>query len=181
MLHEKISTRPNGKWPAFVRLLSQFLFALIMMAAPFLVSCKSHQTATQQPTIPPPVSVPKLIPVAVEGDSAVLRAKLRTDPNGNVQMDVMHQETSKNMSLQASIDSMGNLNVKANRKPDTVYAKGKDSLIYVPVPGPEKVVEVNKTTKSQDALIWIGIVALLLLAAIGLPKLLKLILTLFKR
>lgn len=76
---------------------------------------------------------------------------------------------------------MGNLNVKANRKPDTVYAKGKDSLIYVPVPGPEKVVEVNKTTKSQDALIWIGIVALLLLAAIGLPKLLKLILTLFKR
>ena len=181
MLHEKISTRPSGRWPAFARLLSQFLFALIMTGVPFLVSCKSHQTATQQPTIPPPVSVPKLIPVAVEGDSAVLKAKLRTDPNGNVQMDVTHQETSKNMSLQASIDPLGNLNVKAKRKPDTVYVKGKDSLIYVPVPGPEKKVEVNVLAKWQKAMIWLGSVVLLIMAFLGLPKLLKLILKLLKR
>ena len=180
MLHEKISTRPSGKWPAFARLLSQFLFALIMTGVPFLVSCKSHQTATQQPTIPQPVSVPKLIPVAVDGDSAMLEAKLRADPNGKITLDLLRQETSKRMSLQAQLDSLGNLKVKAKRKPDTVLVAGKDSLIPVPVPGPERIVEVNVQTKWQKAMTWLGSVVLLITAFLGLPKLLKLILKLLK-
>jgi len=181
MLHEKISTRPSGKWPAFARLLSQFLFALIMTGVPFLASCKSHQTATQQPAAPPPVSVPKLTPVAVDGDSAMLEVKLRADPGGKITLELLRQETSKRMSLQAQLDSLGNLKVKARRNPDTVYVKGSDSLIYVPVPGPERVVEVNVQSKWQKSMTWLGTVMLILLAALGLPKLLKLIKNLLKR
>lgn len=85
------------------------------------------------------------------------------------------------MSLQAQLSPQGNLKVKAKRDPDTVYVKGNDSLIYVPVPGPERVVEVNNLTNWQKGMIWIGTVLLLVLAALGIPKLLKLIITLLKR
>ena len=115
----------------------------------------------------------------------MLEAKLRADSSGRVTLDLLRQETSKRMSLQAEIDSLGNLKVKAKRKPDTVYVKGKDSLIYVPVPGPEreveKAVEVNVLNKWQKAMVWLGSAALLIVAALGLPKLLKLILKLLKR
>ena len=84
------------------------------------------------------------------------------------------------MSLQAQLDSLGKLKVKANRNPDTVYVKGNDSLIYVPVPGPERVVEVNNLTNWQKGMIWLGTAVLLILAALGIPKLLKLIITLLK-
>ena len=84
------------------------------------------------------------------------------------------------MSLQAQLSPQGNLKVKAKRDPDTVYVKGNDSLIYVPVPGPEKTVEVNVLTKWQKGMIWLGTAVLLILAALGIPKLLKLIITLLK-
>ena len=162
-----------------------FSFALIAVSALCVVSCKSQATTPQASYVPPPVAIPTLTPVAVDGDSAMLEAKLRTDSSGRVILDLLRQETSKRMSLQAEIDSLGNLKVKAKRKPDTVYVKGKDSLIYVPVPGPEreveKVVEVNVLNKWQKAMVWLGSAALLIVAALGLPKLLKLILKLLKR
>lgn len=180
MQQERNYIRSRTKWPGFARLSRPFLVALIMTAALCLVSCKSHQTASLQ-SVPPPVAIPKQIPVLVDGDSASLEANLRVDVSGRIVMDQLRQETSKRMSLQAQLDSLGNLKVKAKRKPDTVYVEGKDSLIYVPVPGPKETVKVNVLTKWQKAMIWTGTAALLLLAALGLPKLLKLIITLLKR
>ena len=155
--------------------------ALIAVSVLCVVSCRSQATMQQAASVPPPVSIPKIIPVVVDGDSASLEANLRVDVNGRIVMDRLRQETSKRMNLQAQIDSLGNLRVKASRKPDTVFTKGNDSLIYVPVPGPEKKVEVNVLTKWQKAMIWIGSAALLLLAVLGIPKFFKLILTLLKR
>lgn len=162
-------------------LLKPFSFALIAASVLFAASCKSKATLSCPQTVPAPVAVPKLTPVPVDGDSAILEARLRTDSSGAILMETLRQETSKRMTLQAQIDSLGNLRVKANRQPDTVYAKGSDSLIYVPVPGPERVVEVNSVTWRQKSLIWLGTASLLVLAAFGLPKLLKLIITLLKR
>ena len=168
-----------------VRLWRLLSLALITVSALCVMSCKSQATMPQASYVPPPVAIPTLTPVAVDGDSAMLEAKLRADSNGRVTLDLLRQETSKRMSLQAEIDSLGNLKVKAKRKPDTVYVKGKDSLIYVPVPGPEreveKAVEVNVLNKWQKAMVWLGSAALLIVAALGLPKLLKLILKLLKR
>ena len=158
-----------------------FSFALIAVSVLFVVSCKSKATLSYPQTVPAPVAVPTLTPVPVDGDSATLEVKLRTDPSGAILMETLRQETSKRMSLQAQLDSLGNLKVKAKRKPDTAYVKGNDSLIYVPVPGLEKTVEVNVLTRWQKAMIWLGSVVLLILAALGLPKLLKLIITLLKR
>lgn len=180
MPQEKTSTRLRRRWPGFAGPLNLFHFALITTAALSLASCKSQATAACQPTVPPPVAVPTLIPVAVDGDSAVLEARFRADQGGAVLMEVLRQETSKRMTLQARLDSTGNLKVKAQRQPDTVYARGSDSLIYVPVSGPEKTVEVNVLTWRQKAMIWIGTATLLLLAVLGLPRLLKAIVTLLK-
>ena len=168
-----------------VRLWRLLSLALITVSALCVMSCKSQATMPQASYVPPPVAIPTLTPVAVDGDSAMLEAKLRADSSGRVTLDLLRQETSKRMSLQAEIDSLGNLKVKAKRKPDTVYVKGKDSLIYVPVPGPEreveKAVEVNVLNKWQKTMVWLGSAALLIVAALGLPKLLKLILKLLKR
>lgn len=158
-----------------------FSFVLIAVSVLCVVSCKSKATLSCPQTVPAPVAVPKIIPVPVDGDSAILEVKLRTDSSGAILMETLRQETSKRMSLQAQLDSLGNLRVKAKRKPDTVHVEGKDSLIYVPVPGPKETVKLNVLTKWQKAMIWTGTVALLLLAALGLPKLLKLIITLLKR
>lgn len=161
-------------------LLKLFSFALIAVSVLFVVSCKSKATLSNPQSVPAPVAVPTLTPVPVDGDSASLEASLRVDANGKIVMDLLRQETSKRMSLQAQLDSLGKLKVKANRNPDTVYVKGNDSLIYVPVPGPERVVEVNNLTNWQKGMIWLGTAVLLILAALGIPKLLKLIITLLK-
>ena len=152
-----------------------------MKAALCLASCRSQATAALPPSVPDPVSVPTLTPVPVDGDSGVLSTRLRADADGRIVMEQLRQETSKRMTLEAQLDSLGNLKVKARRKPDTVLVKGSDSLIYVPVKGPERVVEVNRLTKWQQATIWVGAAALMLLAALGLSRLLKLIVTLLKR
>ena len=158
-----------------------FSFALIAVSVLCVVSCKSQATTPQASYVPPPVAVPTLTPVAVDGDSATLEAKIHADPSGRLMLETLRQETSKRMSLQAQLDSLGNLKVKARRNPDTVLVAGKDSLIPVPVPGPERIVEVNVQTKWQKAMVWLGSAALLIVAALGLPKLLKLILKLLKR
>lgn len=156
-------------------------FVLIAASVLFVASCKSKATLSCPQTVPAPVAVPTLLPVAVDGDSATLEAKIHADPSGRLMLETLRQETSKRMSLQAQLDSLGNLKVKARRNPDTVLVAGKDSLIPVPVPGPERIVEVNVQTKWQKAMVWLGSAALLIVAALGLPKLLKLILTLLKR
>ena len=158
-----------------------FSFALIAVSVLFVVSCKSKATLSYPQSVPAPVAVPTLTPVPVDGDSASLEASLRVDSSGRIAMDLLRQEASKGMSLQAQLSPQGNLKVKAKRDPDTVYVKGNDSLIYVPVPGPERVVEVNNLTNWQKGMIWIGTVLLLVLAVLGIPKLLKLIITLLKR
>ncbi|MBO5579303.1 MAG: hypothetical protein J5952_02645 [Prevotella sp.] len=176
------STPAHGQRLTASAVLSKlFSYALIAVSVLCVVSCKSQATTPQASYVPPPVAVPTLTPVAVDGDSAMLEARLRADPSGKITLDLLRQETSKRMSLQAQLDSLGNLKVKARRNPDTVYLKGNDSLIYVPVPGPEREVEVNVQSKWQKSMTWLGTAFLVLLAVLGLPKLLKLIRTLLKR
>lgn len=144
-----------------------FSFVLIAATALCAASCRSKAALSCPSAVPAPVAVVKTIPVPVDGDSATLEVRLRADGGGAILMETLHQETSKRMTLQARLDSLGTLRVKARRSADTVRVEGRDSLIYVPVPGPQETVEVNVLTAWQEAMTRLGTASLLLLAALG--------------
>ena len=52
--------------------------------------------------------VEKLVPYALPEDSAKIRALLECDKNGKVVLKWFDEEHSKRMSLQFSLDSLGN-------------------------------------------------------------------------
>ena len=64
---------------------------------------------------------------------------------------------------------------------DMGEAQGRRSANGVEAAEVEKAVEVNVLNKWQKTMVWLGSAALLIVAALGLPKLLKLILKLLKR
>lgn len=105
--------------------------------------------------LPPNVAVPTQTPVFLDGDSALLHALLRCDENGRVLLDALHEEKSEGMRTRLKLDSLGNLEYRADRPPDTLFIHGEDSLIYIPVTV-EKHIETNVLTWQQQAWIYTG-------------------------
>jgi len=139
----------------------ELLFGIILTLAT-LCSCRTaKQTSTTAETKYDSVVVEKLVPYALPEDSAKIRALLECDKNGKVVLKWFDEEHSKRMSLQFSLDSLGNLLTTAKTEPDTVYLPqttinvGKknisQSVVTVPV---EK-----KLNWWQTTLIWTGGIA----------------------
>ena len=138
------------------------LFAMIMLAMSIVCSsCRTPKPSVTTVTEYDSVFIEKLVPYALPEDSAKIRALLECDKNGKVVLKWFDEEHSKRMSLQFSLDSLGNLLTTAKAEPDTVYLpqttinvgkKGiSQSVVTVPV---EK-----KLSWWQTTLIWTGVIA----------------------
>lgn len=150
MQSEKNSASFAGLWKKLIPVACLLTVLSVM-------SCRTQKdmSSTGHVTLPPNLSIPTQIPVFLDGDTALFRALLRCDENGRVLMDALYEEKSKGMQTQLKLDSLGNLEYKATKPPDTVYVQGKDSLVYIPVEV-EKRIETNVLTWGQQTWIYIG-------------------------
>lgn len=137
------------------------MFGIILTLAA-LCSCRTaKQTSTSTETKYDSIVVEKLVPYALPEDSAKIRALLECDKNGKVVLKWFDEEHSKRMSLQFSLDSLGNLLTTAKTKPDTVYLPqttinvGKKSVSQSVVTVPVE----KKLSWWQTTLIWTGGIA----------------------
>ncbi len=137
------------------------MFGIILTLAT-LYSCRTaKQTSTSTETKYDSVVVEKLVPYALPEDSAKIRALLECDKNGKVILKWFDEEHSKRMSLQFSLDSLGNLLTTAKTESDTVYLPqrtinvGKRSVSQSVVTLPVE----KKLTWWQNILIWTGATA----------------------
>lgn len=135
-----------------------------------MCSCRTaKQTSTSTETKYDSIVVEKLVPYALPEDSAKIKALLECDKNGKVVLKWFDEEHSKRMSLQFSLDSLGNLLTTAKTEPDTVYLPqttinvGKKSVSQSVVTVPVE----KKLNWWQTTLIWTGGIAWIV-AAIAL-------------
>ncbi|WP_071146166.1 hypothetical protein [Bacteroides ihuae] len=139
----------------------------IILTLVTLCSCRTaKQISSNVETKYDSIVVEKLVPYALPEDSAKIRALLECDKNGKVVLKWFDEEHSKRMSLQFSLDSLGNLLATAKTEPDTVYLPqttinvGKKSVSQSVVTVPVE----KKLNWWQTTLIWTG--AITWLAAI---------------
>lgn len=99
-------------------------FILIILLTAAIWSCRSRMPGSVPvQTSKDSIFIEKLVPVAQPADSAVIRALLECDENGKVVLQWLDMANSKNVALQFTIDSLGNVLAKMEVPPDTVYAK----------------------------------------------------------
>ncbi len=134
----------------------------IILTLSALCSCRTAKQAfTSTETKYDSIVVEKLLPYALPEDSAKIRALLECDKNGKVVLKWFDEEHSKRMSLQFSLDSLGNLLTSAKTEPDTVYLPqttinvGKKSISQSVVTVPVE----KKLSWWQTTLIWSGGIA----------------------
>lgn len=134
----------------------------IILTLTTLCSCRTaKQISSNTETKYDSIVVEKLLPYALPEDSAKIRALLECDKNGKVVLKWFDEEHSKRMSLQFSLDSLGNLLTTAKTEPDTVYLPqttinvGKKSVSQSVVTVPVE----KKLSWWQTTLIWMGGIA----------------------
>lgn len=94
----------------------------------------------------------RLDPVLPPADSLYFRAYFECDSAYNV---LLRNWTSNSSSGQVDMKfDDGRLNLEYKTDPDTIWMKGRDSLIYVPVKGDP--IPVNQLTWMQELWIRIG-------------------------
>lgn len=94
------------------------------------------------------------VPMPVPADSASIRALLQCDKNGKVVLEWFDTEKSKNVQLQFSIDSLGNLLAKMKSVPDTIYVPIKETTIEKEIKVPYPV--EKELTRWQKIKIELG-------------------------
>lgn len=112
-----------------------------------LFSCKSQRNIPVESETKI-IEKDKLIPVVNPADSAAIRALLECDENGKVVLRWFDMEKSKNMQLQFSLDSLGNLLARAKTARDTIYLPSKEieieRKISVPYPVEKELTKWQK-------------------------------------
>jgi len=129
-----------------------------------LAGCKTQRpSVVQVPVKTLERKVTTLVPVAVPGDSAILRAWFKCDSMNNVLMKGIGEQKSKNMSSGLTF-SDGLLEYAAKTQPDTMYLPSDTIYTEKEVPVPVEVEkEINVLTKWQKIRMRIGDFALLIL------------------
>lgn len=125
----------------------------IMFCISFFFSCRSPKYVPIEGETKI-IEKDKLIPVVNPADSAAIRALLKCDENGKVVLNWFDIEKSKNMQLQFSIDSLGNLLARAKTIRDTIYLPSKEKEIEKKISVPYPV--EKELTKWQQIKIKLG-------------------------
>jgi len=98
----------------------------------------------------------RLIPVALPADSAWMVAWFECDSSYNVLLKAYNEK--KTRGIESDFDFLsGRLNYTAKTNRDTVFVKGRDSIVYQDKPVRVEIpVEVNRLTSWQNFQIWLG-------------------------
>jgi hypothetical protein len=140
----------------------KFFFFIVVIIATLLTACRTPQQAAERETVyrTDTVVSTHIVTVTTPPDSASIEALLRCDSAGNVLIDALVIEQSKNADLFAELDKMGRLIAKFKSQPDTVYVSVTDTTITTTDKQTEvKVVEVErKRTIWESFLIVCGLI-----------------------
>lgn len=140
----------------------KFFFFIVVIIATLLTACRTPRQAAEREILYRTDTVVNthIVTVATPPDSASIEALLRCDSAGNVLIDALVIEQSKNADLFAELDKMGRLIAKFKSQPDTVYVSVTDTTITTTDKQTEvKVVEVErKRTIWESFLIVCGLI-----------------------
>ena len=139
----------------------KFFFFIVVIIATLLNSCRTVQEAERETVYRTDTVVnTHIVTVTTPPDSASIEALLRCDSAGNVLIDALAIEQSKNARLQFEIDEKNRLLAKFKSQPDTVYIPVADTTITTTDTSKEKEhVEVErKRTIWESFLIVCGLI-----------------------
>ena len=140
----------------------KFFFFIVVIIATLLTACHTPRQAAERETVYRTDTVVNthIVTVTTPPDSASIEALLRCDSAGNVLIDRLAIEQSKNAQLQVEIDEKNRLLAKFKSQPDTVYIPVADTTITTTDMSKEiEIVEVERTrTIWESFLIVCGLI-----------------------
>ena len=155
----------------------KFFFFIVVIIATLLTACHTPRQAAERETVYRTDTVVNthIVTVTTPPDSASIEALLRCDSAGNVLIDRLAIEQSKNAQLQFEIDKKNRLLAKFKSQPDTVYVAVTDTTITTTDTINEKeIVEVERQrTLWESFLIVCGLIGCMIFCIFVVYKLLR--------
>ena len=109
--------------------------SLLFLIATLLTACHTPRQAAEREiyhrTDTLRIVDERLVPVPTSADSARLRALLECDSTGQVVLNALFIEQSKNANLLVELDKMGRLLAQFRTRPDTVYVPVADTTTTI--------------------------------------------------
>lgn len=146
---------------------SHFFTAIIVLFATLFTACRTPQAAERETVYRTDTVVnTHIVTVTPPPDSASIEALLRCDSAGNVLIDRLAIEQSKNAQLQFEIDKKNRLLAKFKSQPDTVYVPVTDTTITTTDTTNEKeIVEIERErTIWESFLVVCGLIGCMIFA-----------------
>lgn len=126
----------------------------IVIIATLLTACHTPRQAAERETVYRTDTVVNthIVTVTTPPDSASIEALLRCDSAGNVLIDALAIEQSKNARLQFEIDKLNRLVAKFKTQPDTANIPVTDTTITTTDTTKEKEIEIVEVERKRR--IW---------------------------
>ena len=132
----------------------KIFFFIVVIIATLLTACHTPRQAAERETVYRTDTVVNthIVTVTTPPDSASIEALLRCDSAGNVLIDALAIEQSKNARLQFEIDEKNRLLAKFKSQSDTVYIPVADTTITTTDTTKEKEIEIVEVERNRT--IW---------------------------
>ena len=131
----------------------KFFFFIVVIIATLLTSCRTVQEAERETVFRTDTVVSThIVTVTTPPDSASIEALLRCDSAGNVLIDALAIEQSKNARLQFEIDKLNRLVAKFKTQPDTANIPVTDTTITTTETTNEKEIEIVEVERKRTIL-----------------------------
>ena len=131
----------------------KIFFFIVVIIATLLTSCRTVQEAERETVYRTDTVVnTHIVTVTTPPDSASIEALLRCDSAGNVLIDALAIEQSKNARLQFEIDKLNRLVAKFKTQPDTANISVTDTTITTTDTTKEKEIEIVEVERKRT--IW---------------------------
>lgn len=156
----------------------KFFFFIVVIIATLLTSCRTVQEAERETVYRTDTMVnTHIVTVTTPPDSASIEALLRCDSAGNVLIDALAIEQSKNARLQFEIDELNRLVAKFQTQPDTANIPVTDTTITTTDTTNEKEIEIveveRKRTIWESFLIVCGLIGCMILCIFAITLFIK--------
>lgn len=129
----------------------KIFFFIVVIIATLLTSCRTVQEAERETVYRTDTVVnTHIVTVTTPPDSASIEALLRCDSAGNVLIDALAIEQSKNARLQFEIDKLNRLVAKFKTQPDTANIPVTDTTITTT----DTIKEIEIVEVERKRMIW---------------------------
>lgn len=156
----------------------KIFFFIVVIIATLLTSCRTVQEAERETVYRTDTVVnTHIVTVTTPPDSASIEALLRCDSAGNVLIDALAIEQSKNARLQFEIDKLNRLVAKFKTQPDTTNIPVTDTTITTTDTTKEKEIEIveveRKRTIWESFLIVCGLIGCMIFCIFVVYRIIK--------